>query len=177
MCYRESNKSMHKDRSPSNISRKSTSSRDKRGFTPPRKPGTNIKMTTRKKSPSPSHRRHNTPTSSSKSKPSTSKSSVSSRPGSKRSVSTERKDKHKRSQSPPRPRSSKTGAPRRPESRPRRSPDTKPRNTSRSRLNGVVYLNFLRDELPNLLDDVPLHLRQNMWFMHEGVPAQYALAV
>ncbi|XP_046675929.1 fl(2)d-associated complex component-like isoform X2 [Homalodisca vitripennis] len=131
---RESNKSMHKDRSPSNISRKSTSSRDKRGFTPPRKPGTNIKMTTRKKSPSPSHRRHNTPTSSSKSKPSTSKSSVSSRPGSKRSVSTERKDKHKRSQSPPRPRSSKTGAPRRPESRPRRSPDTKPRNTSRSRL-------------------------------------------
>ncbi|KAG8314527.1 hypothetical protein J6590_091091, partial [Homalodisca vitripennis] len=44
-------------------------------------------------------------------------------------------------------------------------------------LNVVVYLNFLRDELPKLLDDVPLHLRQNMWFMHDRAPAHYSLAV
>jgi hypothetical protein len=45
------------------------------------------------------------------------------------------------------------------------------------RLNGMVYLNFLREELPDLLDDVPLQLRQNMWFMHDGAPAHYSVAV
>lgn len=68
------NKSMRKDRSPSNMSRKSAGSRDKRALSPPRKSASSLKVTARKKSPSPSHRRHGTPTNSSKSKPSTSKS-------------------------------------------------------------------------------------------------------
>ncbi|EFN65801.1 hypothetical protein EAG_12578, partial [Camponotus floridanus] len=44
------------------------------------------------------------------------------------------------------------------------------------RLNGLNYLEFLRDELPNLLfppaaiDDMPL-FRRNIIFMHDGCPA------
>lgn len=45
------------------------------------------------------------------------------------------------------------------------------------RLNGIIYLNFLREELPILLDDVPLQLRQNMWFMHDGAPAHFSVNV
>lgn len=41
------------------------------------------------------------------------------------------------------------------------------------RLNGENYLNFLRNDLPNLLEDVPLIDRQNHWFMHDGAPAHY----
>lgn len=45
------------------------------------------------------------------------------------------------------------------------------------RLNGNQYLQFLQNDLPNLLDDVPLNLRQNMWFMHDGAPPHYPAAV
>lgn len=42
------------------------------------------------------------------------------------------------------------------------------------RLNGEHYLQFLRDYLPDLLDNVPLATRQNMWFMHDGAPAHFS---
>lgn len=45
------------------------------------------------------------------------------------------------------------------------------------RLNGEAYLNFLRDNLPDLLEDVPLRLRQEMWFMHDGAPPHFSLRV
>ncbi|XP_054284881.1 zinc finger CCCH domain-containing protein 13-like isoform X2 [Macrosteles quadrilineatus] len=136
-------KSMHKDRSPSNISKKSNSSRDKRAFTPPRKSAPSSKMA-RKKSLSPSHRRHNSPPPG-KNKPSTSKTSGASRhnqsprPPSKRSTSVERKDKHRRSQSPRRAKpGAKERSPRPPRQDPARrrkdSPADRVRNASHSRL-------------------------------------------
>lgn len=46
-----------------------------------------------------------------------------------------------------------------------------------TRLNGNQYLQFLQNSLRDLLDDIPLNLRQNMWFMHDGAPPHYPLAV
>ncbi|RZC40028.1 hypothetical protein BDFB_015094, partial [Asbolus verrucosus] len=34
------------------------------------------------------------------------------------------------------------------------------------RLTGEAYLNFLQFNLPELLEEVPLNIRQNLWFMH-----------
>ena len=45
------------------------------------------------------------------------------------------------------------------------------------RLNGVAYLQFLRDDLPELLEDVPLGLVNRMWFMHDGAPPHFSIAV
>lgn len=42
-----------------------------------------------------------------------------------------------------------------------------------NRLNAPVYLVFLRDILPELLEDVPLHIRRDMWFQHDGAPAHF----
>lgn len=39
------------------------------------------------------------------------------------------------------------------------------------------YLRFLRDELPQLLENVPLQLRLNMWFQHDGAPPHKARRV
>ena len=36
---------------------------------------------------------------------------------------------------------------------------------------------FLRNDLPNYLEDVPLRQRQQMWFMHNGAPAHFRLSV
>lgn len=44
-------------------------------------------------------------------------------------------------------------------------------------LNGRSYLTFLREVLPVLLEDLPLQLRQNMLFQHDGCPAHYTLPV
>lgn len=44
-------------------------------------------------------------------------------------------------------------------------------------LNGNNYLFFLQETLPNLLEDLPLFLRLNMWFMHDGAPPHFSLAV
>ncbi|KAK3878424.1 hypothetical protein Pcinc_017008 [Petrolisthes cinctipes] len=41
------------------------------------------------------------------------------------------------------------------------------------RLTGEVYLKFLRDELPCLLEDVLLKTRQRIIFQHDGAPAHY----
>lgn len=46
-----------------------------------------------------------------------------------------------------------------------------------NRLNAPVYLVFLRDILPELLENVPLHIRQDMWFQHDGAPAHFGNAV
>ena len=45
------------------------------------------------------------------------------------------------------------------------------------RLNGETYLQFLRDELHHLTDDVPLDVIQRMWFLHDGAPAHFSLIV
>ncbi|CAH2008968.1 unnamed protein product [Acanthoscelides obtectus] len=36
-----------------------------------------------------------------------------------------------------------------------------------NRLDGMQYLDFLRNILPSLLEDVPLSVRQSMWFLHD----------
>lgn len=43
-----------------------------------------------------------------------------------------------------------------------------------SRLNGETYRTFLAQVLPELLNDVPLHVRQRMWFQHDGAPAHFS---
>lgn len=44
-------------------------------------------------------------------------------------------------------------------------------------LNGEFYEHFLREELPNLLEDLPLNLIRNMKFQHDGCPAHYRRGV
>lgn len=43
-----------------------------------------------------------------------------------------------------------------------------------ARLNGNYYLQFLEENLPELLEDIPLFIRCNMWFMHDGCPAHFS---
>jgi hypothetical protein len=50
-------------------------------------------------------------------------------------------------------------------------------NVSKARLTGNDYPQFLREELPVMLEDVPLTVRQKMWFQHDGAPAHYSLRV
>ena len=45
------------------------------------------------------------------------------------------------------------------------------------RLNGLSYLNFLQNDLPILLRDIPLETRRNMWFQHDGCPAHFTARV
>jgi len=46
------------------------------------------------------------------------------------------------------------------------------------RLKGITYREFLKrlkqDILPDMLNDVPLHLRVDMLFIHEGAPAHFS---
>lgn len=44
-----------------------------------------------------------------------------------------------------------------------------------NQLNGANYLQFLREELPILLEEVPLEIRQRMLFQHDGCPAHFAV--
>jgi hypothetical protein len=44
-------------------------------------------------------------------------------------------------------------------------------------LNGEGYLNFLQNELSDLLDDVPLQVRRGMWYLHDGAPTHSARGV
>lgn len=46
-----------------------------------------------------------------------------------------------------------------------------------SRLNGARYLEFLRNDLNNLLVDVPQEIRGRMWLQHDGAPAHYSRQV
>lgn len=45
------------------------------------------------------------------------------------------------------------------------------------RLNTAEYLRFLNDQLPLLLEEVPLAVRENMWYAHDGAPAHSTSAV
>lgn len=45
------------------------------------------------------------------------------------------------------------------------------------RLNGAAYLQFLQNTLPELIDDVPLAVRRNMWFQHDGAPPHFSIDV
>lgn len=44
-------------------------------------------------------------------------------------------------------------------------------------LRGDSYLNFLENVLPGLLEELPLNIRQDMWFLHDGAPPHFARAV
>ena len=44
-------------------------------------------------------------------------------------------------------------------------------------LTGQIYLNFLQNNLPILLENVDLQTRQNMFFQHDGCPAHFAVIV
>lgn len=46
-----------------------------------------------------------------------------------------------------------------------------------ARLNGPLYLEFLQNNLQELLENVPIETRQNMWFMHDGAPPHFSVAV
>ena len=45
------------------------------------------------------------------------------------------------------------------------------------RLNGDIYLAFHENVLPLYLEDVPLAIRNDMWFQHDGAPPHFALPV
>lgn len=45
------------------------------------------------------------------------------------------------------------------------------------RVNGIIYADFLQNNLPVLLEDVPLRARENMIFQHDGAPAHYSRRV
>jgi len=40
-------------------------------------------------------------------------------------------------------------------------------------LTGYTYEVFLRNELPDLLEDIPLMIRRQMYFQHDGAPPYY----
>jgi len=44
-------------------------------------------------------------------------------------------------------------------------------------LTGEIYLNFLTNHLPVLLENVPLETRRNMFFQHDGCPAHFSVMV
>lgn len=44
-----------------------------------------------------------------------------------------------------------------------------------NRLNGAAYRLFLENNLHELLDNIPIQIRHNMWFMHDGAPPHYSL--
>lgn len=46
-----------------------------------------------------------------------------------------------------------------------------------NRLGGGNYRTFLCDVLPELLENVPLAVRQRLWFQHDGAPPHFALNV
>lgn len=41
-------------------------------------------------------------------------------------------------------------------------------------INGMMYLDFLQNHLPGYLEDIPLDVRQRMWFQQDGAPAHHA---
>ena len=42
-----------------------------------------------------------------------------------------------------------------------------------ARLNGANYLAFLQQQLPELLEEVPIYLAFNHWLQHDGCPAHF----
>ena len=46
-----------------------------------------------------------------------------------------------------------------------------------ARLSANIYLDFLQNILPLLLQNIPLNLRNNMWFQHDGAPPHFGVNV
>lgn len=46
-----------------------------------------------------------------------------------------------------------------------------------ARITGAAYLHFLQNSLPGLLENVPLYIRQVMWFLHDSAPAHFSRLV
>lgn len=46
-----------------------------------------------------------------------------------------------------------------------------------NRLTGEHYFNFLQNELQDLLEDLPLNIRMQMYYQHDGAPAHFARQV
>lgn len=46
-----------------------------------------------------------------------------------------------------------------------------------ARLHSDMYLNFLRNDLNDLLEDIDLETRRSMWYQHDGAPPHYGLIV
>ncbi|GJQ80004.1 hypothetical protein Trydic_g9477 [Trypoxylus dichotomus] len=46
-----------------------------------------------------------------------------------------------------------------------------------TQLTSTQYLHFLENNLPELLEDVPLNVRRDMWFLHEGAAPHFAREV
>ena len=45
------------------------------------------------------------------------------------------------------------------------------------RLNGQLYLEFLKDAFVDLIEDLPLETRRDMYFMHDGAPPHFSVSV
>lgn len=45
------------------------------------------------------------------------------------------------------------------------------------RLNGELYLQFLQNAFRDLIEHLPLETRQRMYFMHDGAPPHFSVAV
>ena len=46
-----------------------------------------------------------------------------------------------------------------------------------NRLRGAEYLQFLQEDLPNLLNEVPIGMRRGMWYQHDGAPPNFSITV
>jgi len=44
-------------------------------------------------------------------------------------------------------------------------------------LSAQTYRVFLAEKLPDMLEEIPLALRRNMWFQHDGAAAHFACQV
>ena len=44
-------------------------------------------------------------------------------------------------------------------------------------LNGAMYLQFLQENLNGLLENVPLQIRNHMYFMQDGAPPHFSVLV
>ena len=47
----------------------------------------------------------------------------------------------------------------------------------RGNLKGNMYLNFLQNDLPLLLEDIDLETRQNLWYQQDEAPPHFRLTV
>ena len=45
----------------------------------------------------------------------------------------------------------------------------------RTTVAGQVYASCLQNIVPQLMENVPLHICMNMWMQHDGAPPLYAL--
>ncbi|GBM15224.1 hypothetical protein AVEN_144021-1 [Araneus ventricosus] len=45
------------------------------------------------------------------------------------------------------------------------------------RINGAKYLVFLQHAIPDMLQEIPTTVGQNMWFMHDGARAHISIAM